>query len=238
MLAGWLRSGSRRVSFGRRARAAALIVAALLGAVGVLGARAAELGFVPFWVQTFRPAHLWSGTDANAEDFGPVPQLSYFRVVTPQDGPRLHVYNPSTRDYAYLDASAAGPSGPALERLLMRRADGSAASISVELAVTDEAIWFGLMGRPSLPQDEGMLFILPRGVAYSFWMEHTYIPLSIAFIGQDLRILDVEDMQPLTEELHSPGVPYRYALETNQGWFTRAGVRSGDHLVPAPWMAS
>jgi len=214
------------------------LVVAMTCAARTFVAHADELGFVPFWVETFQPAHLWSGIDTAAVDFGPVPQFSRFRVVTPQAGARLHVYNPATRDYAYLDASAAGPSGPALESLRVTRGNGVVASIGVELAVTDEAISFGLMGRPSMPRDVGMLFILPKGVAYSFWMEHTSIPLTIAFIGQDLRILDVEDMQPLTEDLHSPGVPYRYALETNQGWFALAGVRVGDRLVPEPSLAS
>lgn len=216
----------------------AMAVLLLTLALRAREARADAPGFVPFWVQTFQPAHLWSGADSNAEDFGAVPQFSYFRVVTPQDGSRLHVYNPVTRDYAYLDASAAGPSGPALERLEVTRADGSVASVSVELAVTGEAIAFGLMGRPSMPADEGMLFVLPAGVSYSFWMERTSIALSIAFIGEDLRILGVEDMQPLTQDLHAPGRPYRYALETNQGWFARSGVDVGDRLVRARWLAS
>jgi uncharacterized membrane protein (UPF0127 family) len=61
-------------------------------------------------------------------------------------------------------------------------------------------------------------------------MKNTFIPLSIAFIVYDGRIIEIKDMQPgsLNSVLSSRSV--RYALETPQGWFSRAGVRSGDVL--------
>jgi energy-coupling factor transporter ATP-binding protein EcfA2 len=69
-------------------------------------------GFRPFWVENFLATPLWSGPGAAAVSFGLQPQFSSFLVVLPQTGSRLYVYNPRTKDYAYLDAAAAGPSGP------------------------------------------------------------------------------------------------------------------------------
>lgn len=69
-------------------------------------------GFKPWWVQNHRVAELWSGPDGKAISFGPVDQWGYFRVVLPQQGTRLYVWNPVTSNYAYIDASAVGPSGP------------------------------------------------------------------------------------------------------------------------------
>ena len=66
--------------------------------------------FEPWWVQNFVETDLWSGSDANAVSFGKVPKWSYFQVVSPQEGPRLHVLNPVTQNYAYIDAAAVGPS--------------------------------------------------------------------------------------------------------------------------------
>lgn len=64
----------------------------------------------PQWVQNFVETDLWSGPDSNAISFGQVPQWSYFLVSAPQNGPRLYVLNPLTGGYAYIDASAVGPS--------------------------------------------------------------------------------------------------------------------------------
>ncbi|MCL4544682.1 MAG: carboxypeptidase-like regulatory domain-containing protein [Chloroflexi bacterium] len=69
--------------------------------------------FQPFWVQAFATdAHLWSGPDSNAVDFGPLAQWGYLLVVAPQTSSRLFVYNPLTQNYAYVAASKVGPSGP------------------------------------------------------------------------------------------------------------------------------
>lgn len=68
--------------------------------------------FQPFWVENFKRTPLWSGPDASARSFGVQPQFSSFLVVARQTSSRLYVYNPKTRNYAYIDASAVGPSGP------------------------------------------------------------------------------------------------------------------------------
>jgi hypothetical protein len=66
-------------------------------------------GFAEFWVATHRPTELWSGTGRDAPSLGSTLAWRYFKVVEPQRGDRLHVYNPRTDDYAYIDASAVGP---------------------------------------------------------------------------------------------------------------------------------
>ncbi len=64
------------------------------------------------WVENFRATHLWSGPNSAAVDYGEIPQWSYLMVVAPQQGSRLFVYVPWTRNYAYVDAASVGPSGP------------------------------------------------------------------------------------------------------------------------------
>lgn len=73
---------------------------------------AGSSGFQPFWVENFVATPLWSGPNQEAVSFGVQPQFSSFLVVRAQTGPRLYVYNPRTKDYAYIDAAAVGPSGP------------------------------------------------------------------------------------------------------------------------------
>lgn len=69
-----------------------------------------------------------------------------------------------------------------------------------------------------------MLFVFQQDQGGAFWMKNTLIPLSIAFIAADGSIVDIQDMQPLSEDLHRPSRPYRYALEVNQGFFRDNGL--------------
>ena len=105
---------------------------------------------------------------------------------------------------------------------------GSRQELTVELAQSAAERSLGLMGREELLDDRGMLFVFPQDTETAFWMKDPLIPLSIAFIAEDGAILDVQDMEALSEELHRPPEPYRYALEVNQGWFQEHGFEIGD----------
>lgn len=100
--------------------------------------------------------------------------------------------------------------------------------ILVEVAKTPAERAVGLMNRKHLGKDEGMLFIFEDEAYHSFWMKDTLIPLSIAFITREGRIVKITDMSPLTLKTHPPPQPILYALEMNQGWFSRNGIRAGD----------
>jgi len=100
--------------------------------------------------------------------------------------------------------------------------------IRVEVAQTPGERSYGLMGRKHLGKDEGMLFIFESEDYHGFWMKDTYVPLSIAFIDKDGRIVWMTDMKPLTSDSHVPPKPILYALEMNRGWFTSHGVNVGD----------
>lgn len=99
--------------------------------------------------------------------------------------------------------------------------------LEVELASTGEERARGLMFRESLPVDQGMLFVYPNERILSFWMRNTSIPLSIAFLDADKRIINILDMQPFDETSHQSTSPAQYALEVNQGWFAERGIEAG-----------
>jgi uncharacterized membrane protein (UPF0127 family) len=102
--------------------------------------------------------------------------------------------------------------------------------ILVEVAKTPEEMAHGLMGRRDLGKDEGMLFIFETEDYHGFWMKDTLLPLSIAFIDKDCRIVKITDMKPRTLESHTPPRPILYALEMKQGWFSSHGIKAGDLL--------
>ena len=100
--------------------------------------------------------------------------------------------------------------------------------IWVEVTKTPEERSHGLMGRKYLGKDEGMLFIFETEDRHGFWMKDTFLPLSIAFIDKNGRIVWVTDMKPLTLDSRVPPQPILYALEMNKGWFSSRGIKVGD----------
>jgi uncharacterized membrane protein (UPF0127 family) len=115
--------------------------------------------------------------------------------------------------------------------LLIRRSGGEPVRIHVELARTGAERAQGLMNRKTLDDGKGMLFIFERDEILSFWMKNTLVPLSIAFIAKDGRILEIRDMRPLDQSSVRSSRSARYALEAPRGWFSRAGIAVGDTLV-------
>lgn len=107
-------------------------------------------------------------------------------------------------------------------------------AIQVEVANTPATRQRGLMGRTSLLDGHGMLFVFDVTDTYCFWMKDTPLPLSIAFITAQGRIVNIADMHPYSEAVHCPGEAVRYALEVPQGWFTRMKIKLGDLVVPLP----
>jgi uncharacterized protein len=103
--------------------------------------------------------------------------------------------------------------------------------VKAEIAITGDERSKGLMYRKNLPDGEGMLFIFERDEVLSFWMKNTYIPLSIAFIASDGKIIDIKDMYPQDENPVVSSRSVRYALEVPMGWFLRSGVSTGDMVI-------
>ena len=100
--------------------------------------------------------------------------------------------------------------------------------LSVEVASTPGTRETGLMDRFSLQSDHGMLFVFEAPQPLAFWMKNTYIPLSIAFVDRNGRILNIEDMRPQDEATHWSKGQALYAIEMRQGWFAARGIAAGD----------
>ncbi len=109
--------------------------------------------------------------------------------------------------------------------------------IGVKARVADSAAERrrGLMGRRAkLPENAGMLFVFGQEQRLSFWMKDTHIPLSIAFIDAEGRIVYIQDMRPLDTTSHISARPASYALEVNWGFFAERGIGVGDEVEIPP----
>lgn len=111
--------------------------------------------------------------------------------------------------------------------------EGRRVQLKVEVADTPEARAHGLMFRKSLRDDEGMLFVFDDEERWAFWMKNTLVPLSIAFVDRNWRVVDIQDMPVADNPEHGPfpvyqsKAPARYALEVAQGFFTRKKIGIG-----------
>lgn len=106
--------------------------------------------------------------------------------------------------------------------------------IQAELADTPKAREVGLMNRTSMPANSGMLFVFEQKAGHCFWMNNTKIPLAIAFIADDGKIVNIEEMQANTTNNHCPKAAVRYALEMNRQWFSERVITPGTVIQGLP----
>ena len=108
-------------------------------------------------------------------------------------------------------------------------------NIRAAVAQTPEQRQTGLMFRREMAQHEGMLFVFEQASAQCFWMKNTLLPLSIAFLADDGTVTSIADMAPGSLDSHCSSQPVRYALEMNQGWFAKRGIKPGSKLSGKPF---
>jgi uncharacterized membrane protein (UPF0127 family) len=117
----------------------------------------------------------------------------------------------------------------------MRLPDGR--SVTLELASTETQRNLGLMFRPSLPDDHGMLFLFPSPDRHGIWMKNMLIPLDILWLDDRKRIIHIEtNVPPCQREpclIYRSETPSLYVIELSAGTVTQAGLRQG---LALDWM--
>lgn len=99
--------------------------------------------------------------------------------------------------------------------------------LDCEVASSENEKSRGLMFRESLAENSGMVFIYRNPGILRFWMKNTLIPLDIAFIDADLKIVSIKSMQAHDLSTTSSDLPALYAIEANKGWFKKNSVKPG-----------
>ena len=91
--------------------------------------------------------------------------------------------------------------------------------IEAETACTMAQREKGLMSRPVIEENKGMIFLFPRPAIQAFWMKNTEVPLSIAYIDENWKIIDIHEMKAEDETPVYSKSPAMYAIEANKDWF-------------------
>ena len=96
------------------------------------------------------------------------------------------------------------------------------ASIAIEIADTPETQMKGLMGRNTLDDNSGMLFVFKDLRPQKFWMKNTLVPLDIIFIGENGCIVNiVESTTPMSNQRYRSKGPVKYVVEVRSGFVER-----------------
>ena len=106
--------------------------------------------------------------------------------------------------------------------------------IKAEVAAAPAEREQGLMFREKMPQNEGMVFVFEGPAEVCMWMKNTLLPLSVAFIDGNGKIVNIEEMKAQTLDSHCAKSLVRYALEMNAGWFKQKNIKPGTLIEGLP----
>jgi len=117
------------------------------------------------------------------------------------------------------------------EPLSITTRDGKRHDFQVEMALTPGQQTTGLMFRPSVAADGGMLFDWGVARDSTMWMRNTVSPLDMLFINADGTIRRVtEDTVPGSLATIESRGPVRATLELAAGTAKRLDIRVGDKV--------
>ena len=132
-------------------------------------------------------------------------------------------------------AQPLNPTGPqpelAKEKLVIITRDGARHDFMVEMAIKPDQQTVGLMFRPNVPADGGMLFDWGMARDSQMWMRNTIAPLDMVFINADGTIRSIaENTVPESLAIIESRGPVRATLELAAGTTARLNIRVGDKV--------
>ena len=111
------------------------------------------------------------------------------------------------------------------------RGDSTLIQLNIELAQTEYEIQTGLMYRPSMLNNQGMLFIFPEAAPRAFYMKNTLMPLDIIFFDEDSTLVSIQhNAKPFNEASLPSEAPAQFVLEINAGLSKAWQLQKGDKI--------
>ena len=102
--------------------------------------------------------------------------------------------------------------------------------LKAEIAQTPEQLARGLMFRKTLDDDSGMLFVFNRSGKHRFWGKNTYLPLDVAFIDENDRIIKISYISPLDDSPVMSEKDCQMVIEANYGYFSKNHIKEGQSI--------
>ena len=110
--------------------------------------------------------------------------------------------------------------------------------LQTEVMIKDEDRAMGLMFRPSLPLDHGMLFLFERPDFHGIWMKNCKFPIDILWLDAGHKVVHLaEKVPPCTAkedsgcEVYSPLARASFVVELNAGQARREKALVGSTVT-------
>jgi len=117
------------------------------------------------------------------------------------------------------------------ECTITNRNDKPIVSIDIEIADDDSKREVGMMGRQTMDERQGMLFLLEEEQMASFWMKNCILPLDMIFINKLGEIITIcKNTTPFSEQSYSATAMTLFVLEVNAGFADKYGIKEGDRI--------
>jgi hypothetical protein len=125
------------------------------------------------------------------------------------------------------------------KKLILINSDGKEVAVYAEIANSTATRAKGLMGRSSLAENDGMLFVFSKPNYYGFWMLNTSIPLDAVHFSENGTVVDVIQMKPCGFNItncpnYVPREKSLYVLEVNQGFAQKNKIIIGKSRIIVP----
>jgi len=118
------------------------------------------------------------------------------------------------------------------ECTITNRDDKPIVTIDIEIADDDSKREVGMMGRPTMEEHQGMLFVLEQEQMASFWMKNCPLPLDMIFINKLGEIVTIcKNTTPFSEQSYSATALTLFVLEVNAGFTDKYGIKEGDKIT-------
>jgi hypothetical protein len=105
-------------------------------------------------------------------------------------------------------------------------------TINIEIAANDRDRALGLMYRPFMESNNGMLFLFENETMQSFWMRNTVISLDMIFVNSLREIVTIHKNTPtLTDQSFPSDAPAMFVVEVVSGYCDSLGIKVGDKIV-------
>jgi uncharacterized protein len=137
---------------------------------------------------------------------------------------------------ATLLAALVAAATPAPQHLPTMTVHAPNATLTVQIAKTEQERETGLMSVTHLPAHTGMIFVFDQDGPEEFWMKDTLVPLDMVFVGQDGVVNSVAANVPVVSEstpddqIPRRGGTGKYVIELPAGEATKDGIAPGVKL--------
>jgi uncharacterized membrane protein (UPF0127 family) len=158
-----------------------------------------------------------------------IPTACKDKLPRPEIDRPANLVEPEDHDFSFENPPVFRKEGEV--KFICKDADTIISTIDVEIADNDFDRALGLMFRPQMKENHGMLFLFENEVEQSFWMLNTIISLDIIYVNSMGKIVKIyKNTKTESRESLPSGAAAINVVEVNAGYCEKYGIEEGDFV--------